>query len=176
MILARLKETSKDVDVHVLTFRGGGIMNYELLMKDLKNKWFADQAVNIQHYADFLKGFTEEHKKYLNPKQLEEIRYVQEDKYLYGGETFNIVLIAICEMMKKFNKTSIIMIDELVLDLACRKTTENGKTSYHVDFSCLSQSDNIHFIICMRPIGEKVKDFSLIFPTTNQEGQLYQLF
>ena len=53
MILARLKETSKDVDVHVLTFGGGSssisFMNYELLMKDLKNKWFADQDVNIRN-------------------------------------------------------------------------------------------------------------------------------
>ena len=176
MILARLKETSKDVDVNVLTFGGSSSdMNYELLMKDLKNKWFNEQDVNIQHFADFLKGFTEEHKEYLNPKQLEEIRYVQKDKYLYGGETFNIVLIAICEMMKKFNKTSIIMIDEVNLNYTCRKTTENGKTSYHVDFSYLTQYDNIHFVICMRPFGYEVKDFNLIFPTTNQEGQLYQL-
>ena len=46
MILARLKETSKDVDVHVFTDGSSG-ENYELLMKDLKNKWFPDQDVNI---------------------------------------------------------------------------------------------------------------------------------
>ena len=151
-------------------------MDYELLMKDLKNKWFADQDVNIQYLADFLKGFTDEHEKYLNPKQLEELEYAQKEKYLPDGETFNIVLIAICEMMKKFNKTAIIMIDEVSLNHACRKTTENGKTFFHVDFSYLTQYDNIHFVICMRPFGYGViKYFNLIFPTTNQEGQLYQL-
>ena len=175
MILARLKETSKDV--HVFTGLGGSssYMNYEHLMKDLKNKWFADQNVNIQHLADFLKRFTEEHKKNLTPKQLEDLKHPQEGRYYTGGDHFKDVLITICEMMKKFNKTSIIMIDEVSLHLACRKTTENGKTSYHVDFSCLAQYDNIHFVICMRPFGYEVKDFNLIFPTTNQEGQLYQL-
>ena len=81
MILARLKETSKDVDVHVLTFDGGSVMNYELLMKDLKNKWFADQDVNIQPFADFLYGFTEEHKKYLTSKQLEGLKFAQKGVY-----------------------------------------------------------------------------------------------
>ena len=58
MILSKLKETSKDVDVHVLTFgSSSGNMNYKLLMKDLKNKWFADQDVKIQHFVDFLKTF-----------------------------------------------------------------------------------------------------------------------
>ena len=136
MILARLKETSKDVDVHVFTGLGSGSssddMNYELLMKDLKNKWFADQDVNIQQrFADFLKGFIEEYKKHLTPKQLEKLKYAQVGKYLHGGETFNIVLIAICEMMKKFNKTSIIMIDECDLHYACRNTSENGNTFFH---------------------------------------------
>ena len=145
MILSKLKKTSKDVDVHVLTFGGGGSssdMKYELLMKDLKNKCFLDQAVNVQHFADFLKKFTEEHKNHLTPKQLKDLKYPQEAKYYSGGDHFKGVLITICEMMKKFNKTCIIMIDELVLNLACRKTTENGKTSYHVDFSYLAQYDN----------------------------------
>ena len=165
MILARLKETSKDVDVHVLTFGGGGSssdMKYELLMKDLKNKCFLDQAVNVQHFADFLKSFTEEHKNHLTPKQLKDLKYPQEAKYYSGGDHFKGVLITICEMMKKFNKTCIIMIDELVLNLACRKTTENGKTSYHVDFSYLAQYDNIHFVICMRPFGYEVEIFDVI--------------
>ena len=115
MILARLKETSKDVDVYVFTGLGSGSsgqMNYELLMKDLKNKWFADQDVNIQHFTDFLKRFTEEHKKHLTPKQLEDLKDPQEGKYHPGGDNFKDVLITICEMMKKSNKTSIIMIDE----------------------------------------------------------------
>ena len=64
--------------------------------------------------------------------------------------------------------------DEVSLRLACRKTTKNGKTSYHVDFSYLAKYDNIHFVICMRPIGDEAKDFNLIFPS-NEEGQLYQL-
>ena len=71
MILARLKETSNDVDVYALTFGDGVFINYELLMKDLKNKWFVNQDVNIQHLTDFLKKFTEEHEEHLNPKQLE---------------------------------------------------------------------------------------------------------
>ena len=67
------------------------------------------------------------------------------------------------------------MIDELELDIACRKTKKHGETSYHVDFSYLAQYTNVNFVICMRPFGYEVKDFNLIFPTTNQEGQLYQL-
>ena len=92
MILARLKETSKDV--HVFTGLGGSSshMNYELLMKDLKNKWFADQNVNIQHLADFLKRFTEEHKKHLTSKQLKDLKHIQEGKYYPGGDHFKNVL------------------------------------------------------------------------------------
>jgi hypothetical protein len=143
-------------------------------MKDLKNKWFADQDVNIQHFTDFLKRFTEEHEDHLNQKQKEELQYAQKGEYYPGGESMKIVLIAICEMMKKFNKTSIFMMDEVYSHLACRKTTQNGETSYHVDFSYLAKYNNIHFVVCMRPTGKNAKDFNLIFPT-NKEGQLYQL-
>ena len=137
MILSKLKKSTKDVDVHVLTFGGGGSssdMKYELLMKDLKNKCFLDQAVNVQHFADFLKKFTEEHKNHLTPKQLKDLNYPQEAKYYSGGDHFKGVLITICEMMKKFNKTSIILIDELELDLACRKTKKHGKMFCHFQY------------------------------------------
>ena len=173
MKLARLKQTGKDVNVYIFTFDSRG-MSYELLMKDLKNQWFGDQDVNIQHFTDFLKRFTEEHEEHFTPKQINDLKVAQNSNYNHGGETLKGVLITICEIMKKFNKTFIIMLDEVTLFRACRKTIRNGKTSYHVDFSYLAKYGNVHFVICIRPIGTKTKDFNLIFPT-NEEGQLYQL-
>ena len=179
MKLARRSQTLKNVDVYILTFNSSsmeydGPMSYELLMNDLKTKWFADQDFIIQHFTDFLKRFKEEHEEHLNKKERIDLQQAQKGEYHPGGDHFKDVLITICEMMKKFNKTSIIMLDEVSLYHTCRKSTENGKTFFHVDFSYLAKYDNIHFVICMRPWGTKSKNFNLIFPI-NLESQLYQL-
>ena len=170
MKLARFKETFKDVDhVYILTFNSSGTSYYHL-MSDLKSKWFGGLDVSIQHFSDFLEMFTNKYEENLNQKQLKEFKFAKKFEFLDDGESFKIILITICEMMKKFSKTSIIMIDELELDIACRKTKKHGKTSYHVDFSYLAQYTNVNFVICMRPIRYEVKDFNVIFPT-NKEGQ-----
>ena len=80
MILARHKETFKNMDVYILTFDTGP-MSYEHLIKDLKNKWFGDLDVNIQHFTDFLKWFTNEHEVYLTPKQIEYLQKAQKGIY-----------------------------------------------------------------------------------------------
>ena len=173
MKLARLKAISKKVDVYILTFNGN--LSYKLLMEDLKYKWFGDQNVIIRHFTDFLQRFTEEYKEHLNPKQLEDLYGPKlRGTYRHGGKHFKIVLTTICQIMKEFNKTSIIMLDEVPLRLASKRTTKNGKTSFDVDFSYLANYDNVHFVICIRPSGTRTKNFSLIFPS-NENGQFYQL-
>ena len=73
------------------------------------------------------------------------------------------------------------MVDELKIANACKEKTkgntrEGTKTHefYEVDFSYLRQYENIHFVLCLRPFVESMKDFELKLPAA-QEGQLYKI-
>ena len=68
------------------------------------------------------------------------------------------------------------MIDELDMDYVCGRTTKDGKKAIDADFSYLAEYENIHFILCLRPMVEVAdEDFDILFPK-EQKNQHYQFF
>ena len=143
-----------DVEKHILTYNYGH-MNYDRLNQDLKNKWLKGHTENdqlkIQHFTDFLKAFHEEHKHFLNQHE-KHLLQKPPSTYQYDGSDFKSVLLIICIIVKQLSKNYIIMIDELDMDYACGSVLKDGKKAIEVDFSYLAEYENVHFILCLRPI------------------------
>ena len=168
------------VEKHILTYNYGH-MNYDRLNQDLKNKWLKGHTENdqlkIQHFTDFLNAFHEEHKHLLNQTE----KYLLQKKpfsYQIDGSDFKSVLLIICKIMNQSSKNYIIMIDELEMPGTCRSTTKDGKMAFDADFSYLAKYENIHFILCLRPIVVGYlsnEDFDILFPKV-QKNQKYQFF
>ena len=170
-----------DVEKHILTFNAR--MNYDRLNQDLKNKWLKgyneNDQLKIQHFTDFLKAFHEEHKHLLNQTEKD---LLQKELWLYqtDGSDFKSVLLIICKILKQLSKNFIIMIDELDMNYACRSTgvswTKDGKKAIDADFSYLAEYENVHFILCLRPmVLRSDEDFDILFPK-EQKNQHYQFF
>jgi len=166
-----------DVEKHILTFNCGH-MKYNRLNQDLKDKWLKGYTENdqlkIQHFTDFLEAFREEHK--LFPNQTENyLLYKYPWEYREDGSGFKSVLLIICKILKQLSKNYIIMIDELDMTRACRSTTKDGKNAFDSDFSYLAEYENVHFILCLRPMADSEQDFFILFPK-EQKNQHYQFF
>ena len=177
--IAQLKESKQDVKTYVLTFNSS-VMRYDLLNQDLENKYLKDQAetgqLKVQHLTDFLKEFLEEYNHLLNEAD-QELLKKDPQKYQCDGSDFKSILLLICKNMQKFTKC-VIMIDEVDMSLACNLSTEGFKKDVNADFSYLAEYENIHFILCLRPLVLKSKmktDFEILFPK-EQKNQCYQFF
>ena len=156
-----------NAEVLVLTWNADGYFNYKLLNQDLEEKWFHGQKnVQIQHMTDFIKNFVQEHGHDFSPEQTENFQEASTGRYGYNdGQRFKDVLVDICEALNNQNKNFVIMMDEVVIEYVCRKTTEKeGQTSFHMDFSYLAKYQNIHFVICLKPAANDVKDFKMTCP------------
>ena len=168
-----------DVEKHILTFNYFS-WNYDRLNQDLKNKWLKgyneNDQLKIQHFTDFLKAFHEEHKHLLNQTEKDLLQKDPED-YQADGSDFKSVLLIICKILKQLSKNYIIMIDELDMTYACGRTTKDGKKAIDADFSYLAEYENVHFILCLRPIAGITigEDYDIIFPK-EQKNQHYQFF
>ena len=164
-----------DVEKHILTYDKAG-MKYDQLNQDLKNKWLKGHTDNnqlkIQHFTDFLKAFHEEHKHLLNQTEKD---LLQKPNYQSDGSVFKSVLLIICKILKQLSKNYIIMIDELDMNIACGRTTKDGKVAIDADFSFLAEYENIHFILCLSPMASFDEDFGILFPK-NPKNQYYQFF
>ena len=67
------------------------------------------------------------------------------------------------------------MIDELDMTYVCRSPTKYGKRAIYADFSYLAEYENIHFILCLRPMVRSDEDYDIRFPK-RQKNQHYQFF
>ena len=170
----RFLEHNEEVDLFALTFDGIYSIDYNLLNQELKSKYFQDQEENqvqVGHWQDCMKQFTQDHKDKLiqDQRNLLEMRTAH---YKDGGEDVKSVLMTFAEVLNESKRKAILMVDEININKACKKTTKEGKISYEVDFSYLRQYENIYFILCLRP-NAKANDFQLIIPT-QKESQLYK--
>ena len=166
--MARFLEKKEEVIVYVATFNKsqliGHSFNYKLLNEEFKGKYFQDQDENnvkISHWTDFISDFA----------QSQENENTKDKRIIL--KSVKSVLMTIGEVMEKYNKKVIIMIDELSIEHSCIKSSRN----YEANFSCLSQYKNVHFIICLRPhvtiYTYEGIDFELIMPN-KQQNQLYK--
>ena len=163
--------------VYVLTLNNKKL-NYKHLNKDLEDKWFggSPSKVHIQHFLDFLQDDLEKTQQHLSQKQKEDILNVlKKQDFCKGGEEFQSILIGICEALNNSQKKFIIMLDEVSLNLTCKKTTEKNKETYAVNFSYLEHFTNVHIVLCMNPSGYIVKNFNLTYPKRNKQQHYHVL-
>ena len=106
-----------------------------LLCLVVENHWNFRLSILIDHEVVLddvilpdLNDFLEEYSDLLKETEKELFR---KDLSLYqrGGSDFNSILQLICKNMQKSSKY-VIMIDEVSLHIACRKTTQNNKETH----------------------------------------------
>ena len=126
--MARFLEKKEEVIVYVTTFNKsqliGHSFNYKLLNEEFKEKYFQDQDENnvkISHWTDFIFDFA----------QSQENENTKDQRIIL--KSVKSVLMTIGEIMEKYNKKVIIMIDELSIEHSCIRNSDLSITLlYHI--------------------------------------------
>ena len=167
-IKAALQKVSKqEVEVHALVFNEG----LNQLKSDISKKLFCDYNeahVTVTDLKEYIEKFS---KKY----QLKPEHQSQLEEYNYSSEDFKITLKSLANLLNMSGKTHIILMDEVDLkNVTVQKesTKERNKNNIELDLSYLSEYENVHFILSLRPAILGVNNFSLSFPLM-QSNQHY---
>ena len=122
--------------------------------------------------------FAQDHEEVLSQEQKILLKK-KTDNYREGGKDVQSVLMIIADILNKGKKKVIILVDELFIPWTCKApTTKEGRKSYEVDFTYLSQYKNVHFILCLNPMDFQPplygKEYELNLPE-EQQDQLYKI-
>ena len=143
ILIARLLEHVEEVKAYVLTFDGMArersyanvFLDYTLLNEELKSKWFQiyKDHVEVSHWNDFVQKFAKNHEDILTREEKRTLDRKRTYNYVTGGDDFKSILEIIAGILNKMPTKHIVMVDEVIIDKACKL----NQWDFEVDFSYL---------------------------------------
>ena len=132
------------IDVYVISYH-----KLDELIRNLRSTWFQDYNLKmIGSFQDFLKEFL--NKSSLDPDEKQIL-----EKHLHYPYDPKELLTTVAKHLQNSGKTSIIMIDEIYIQIFDEyhneKKTSDGTPLFDLDFSYLSEYTKVHFIINLCP-------------------------
>ena len=159
------KEAKKKVEVHALVFNEG----LNQLKSDMNEKYFCDyDDTEVTDLKIYIKMFSNKYE--LKPEHQSEL-----EEFKNSSEDFKLTLKSLANQLNMSGKTHIILVDEVDLNIVTTKEEskeERNKNNLELDLSYISEYENVHFIVALRPAKYGLNNFSVSFPLL-QSNQHY---
>ena len=159
------RDAKKKVEVHALVFNEG----LNQLKSDMNEKYFCDyDDTEVTDLKIYIKMFSNKYE--LKPEHQSEL-----EEFKNSSEDFKLTLKSLANQLNTSGKTHIILIDEVDLNIVTTKEEskeERNKNYLELDLSYISEYENVHFIVALRPAKYGLNNFSVSFPSL-QSNQHY---
>ena len=162
-VLKKLKVEQKkqEVEMHIIVYDE----MLSQLQYDLENKWQNEfKSTDLKKYLhDFSQSLV------LKPEIREKL-----EEYDKSSEHFVTTLKFIGGKLNESGMHHIMLVDEVDLKHIPSKVTtdSDGDKILEIDLSFVAEFTNVHFVFCLRPTSNRLKNFIIEFPS-KKENQLF---
>ena len=154
----------KEVELHAFVFHD----KLNQLKSDIKKKWLCScKMTNVTDIKKFIEQFS-------NRYELKPEHQSQLEEYMESVEEFKATLQSLASRLNQSGKTHIILIDEVDLKNVILQDSIKEK-NLELDLSYISEYENVHFILCLRPAKKEINDFTLSFPSLQSNQYFFCL-
>ena len=152
--LGQLRGAHNHVKVHTFAFVYNERLNQ--LKSDLGKRWLAElDDLNVTDLKRYTEAFSREHN--LKPEDQSEL-----EDYQDSPEDFRKTLISIATHLNQTGETHVVLMDEVELKNV-NVCNSNKINTLEIDLSYVAKFENVHFIFCLRPRFDGLKDFKVAF-------------